>query len=408
MHAVVLAALVISGCGVKRYLPGKAVLDATALAAFDAPAPAAVAYTGPARVDMPVLPVQIFGLYYGLDLVLVSKHDSWDMHEYARVDLPDGPLWLAKDSRPDGVQSIIADVDAIETWVPEAAVPRRRGVVHVQDDSSGRDIDVHLAYTNWDGEPVELELSGRMPKKPPGRRNGSTMGHSRQSAAVVLDLERFGPARRARIHIGGKRVGTKHLLGLYPMRFLIQQAQGGVMVASQRQQATDGGFTLTRPGPDPILLGSDPGSGEPSWPTRGTEAWTLQSGVDEGTACTIAERTGPVITLRYVYVDGGLRRAEAWQVGRDQPITVMRFSPALPDLARPFDGIARSSFALEVNGQAGHGSGQLTATWTDDDTVALTMRPDQPWWLADRPMDGSLHFDGDGGVALRMARVPVD
>ncbi|NOY27321.1 MAG: hypothetical protein GXP62_15745 [Oligoflexia bacterium] len=387
----------------RRYLPGKAVLNAADLANFATPSPATVTYTGPSRVDMPVIPVQIFGLFYGLDVVLVSKHDDWDMHEYARVDLPSGPLWLAKDARPTGVQTIIADVDDIESWVPEAAVPRRRGAVRVDDQSSGRDVDLSVAYTNWDGQPVDVRVTGRVHRKPPHKRNGSTMGHSRQSTAVALDLQRFGPARQATVNIGGVDVGIKRLLGIYPMKFLLEQAQGGVMVASQRQLARDGGFTLTRPGANPI----DPATGEPGWPTHGTEGWTVQAGTeDDGTACLIALRDGPVITLRYVFVDGGLRRAEAWQVDHAQPVTVMRFAPALPDLSRPFAGTATSRFTLDINGQQGQGTGTVSAAWADPDHVDIRLRPEKPWWLADRPMDGRLSYDADG-VELDMHRVPV-
>ena len=396
-----------TGCGIQRYLPGKAVLDARALAAWPAPTAAPVTYDGPARVAMPVLPVQIFGLYYDLDVVLVSDHPSWDMHEYARVDLPDGPLWLAKDARPNGVQGIVADVPELQTWAPEAAVPRQRGAVRVEDRGEGAlgersRVDLRIAYDNLDGEAVEVEVAGRLRSRPPGKRNGSTMGHSRQSAAVVLDLERFGAAGRVRMRIGGERARVKKLLGIYPMKFLLQQAQAGIMVASQRQAPSEGGFTLTRPGPGAI----DPATGQPGWPTLGTEAWTLSAGTEvNGRESVVAERVGPVITLRYHFIDGGLVRAEAWQVGREGPVTVLRLSPALPDLSRPFAGTAHSRFALAVNGQEGHGVGTLSATWPDADTVALALRPEAPWWLADRPMDGTLRYDDEGGVSLTMGRV---
>lgn len=393
-----------TGCGLKRYLPGGPALDADALAPWRSPPAAAVTYTGPARVGMPVLPVQIFGLSYDLDVVLVSDHPAWDMHEYARVDLPEGPLWLAKDARPDGVQGIVADLPDIERWAPEAAVPRRRGPVQVEDRGVGDRVDLRIAYQNLDGEPVQVEVRGKVRSAPPGKRNGSTMGHSRQSAAVVLDLERFGGAGRVRMTIGGQRARVKKLLGFYPMKFLLRQSQAGVMVASQRQAPAEGGFTLTRPGPQAV----DPATGQPGWPTSGTEGWTLAASVEpDGRASVVAERPGPLLTLRYHFVDGGLVRAEAWQVGRAAPVTVLRLAPALPDLSRPFDGTAESRFSLAVNGQEGHGVGTLTARWQDGDTVALALRPTAPWWLADRPMDGTLRYDADGGVVLTMGRVAV-
>lgn len=402
--AALLATLTVTpGCGLKRYLPKKAVLDAQELAPFTRPAPSGVAYTGPARAPVPVLPVQVFGLFYDLDIVLVSTHDAWDMHEYARVDLPDGSLWLAKDSRAGTlVQGIVADVPDIDTWMPEAAVPRQQGQVQVTDRGEGRKIDLSLSYTNMDGAPVEVEVRGKLPRKPPGKRNGSTMGHSQQSAAVLLDLQRFGSAARARMSIGGEKVPIKRLLGLQPFRFLLQQAQGGIMVASMVQRPGEAGLDVTRPAPGAI----DPATGQPGWPTRSEEHWTVDPGSDDTRGETVLARQGRGGTLRYFFRDGELVRAEAWQHGRDIPVTVLRFAPALPDLRRPFTGTHESHFAIEVNGQQGHGTGTLAVSWTDADTVRLALRPTAPWWVADRPMGGTLAWQDDGSAVLDLHRVP--
>ena len=71
-------------------LPGAAVVDGQAAQAYAAGRPATVTYTGPARVGPPVVPLQVFGVYYDIDVVLVSRHPSWDMHEYARLNTGDG------------------------------------------------------------------------------------------------------------------------------------------------------------------------------------------------------------------------------------------------------------------------------------------------------------------------------
>ncbi len=366
------------------------------------PSPAGVAYLGPPRAEGPVLPLQVFGLYYDLDLVIMSNHPDWDMHEYARVDLPDGPLWLAKDSRAGTlVQGIVADVDDIGTWLPEVPVPRRQGAVTVQDDSDGRKIDVQLQYDNLDGQPVSVHVRGKLKDKPPGKRNGSTMGHSAQAAAVVLDLQRFGSARRARIEISGQKRGVFRLLGLVPMRFLLQQAQAGFAVTNLVQRWEDGGLRIDRPGPDPV----SPASGAPRWPTSAEdEAWTatpLPSGRTE------LAHQGPIVRQVYDFRDGELERARVEQLGRDQPVLELLLDPALPDLRRPFAGTASSRFSVNVNGQLGHGSGTITARWADGDRLDLAVTPDAPWWLEERPMAGSLTWQGDGSAALELHRIPA-
>ncbi len=403
MHLLLVLPMLISGCGIKRYLPGKAVLDAAEVAEIRQGNPAAVTYSGPPRVDgAPLLPVQLFGLYYGLDLVVVSDHPDWDMHEYARIDLPAGPLWLAKDSRAGTlVQSIVADLPDIDTWLPEVPVPRKQGAVDVIDHSEGRDVDVTLAYTNMDGDAVQVHVQGRVKKRPPGKRNGSTMGHSAQAVAVVLDLERFGGAKRVEMSIGEDKRGVTRLLGVYPMRFLLQQAQAGFAVTNLLQTPDADGLTVRRPGPDPV----DPATGAPGWPTTATdERWTTSTDASGDALLTLG---GDIVSQVYRFRDGELLSGEVWQVGRDLPVLHASFDPALPDLRRPFEGTASSRFELSVDGQDGHGTGTITARWLDADTVELALTPTAPWWLADRPMQGALRFDDAGAAALELHRVPA-
>ena len=59
--------LLLAGCGLSKMLPGPPVLSAAERATFDAVLPSGAAYTGPARVAAPVLPLQVWGLRYGLD-----------------------------------------------------------------------------------------------------------------------------------------------------------------------------------------------------------------------------------------------------------------------------------------------------------------------------------------------------
>lgn len=395
------------GCGVKRYLPGPPALDDAQVQALRVPSASGVRYLDEARQAVPLLPVQIFGLFYGLDIVVVSRHPDWDMHEYARVDLPDGALWLAKDSRSGSlVQGIVADLDDIDTWLPEVPVPRRQGVVQVEGEGAqkgdGRRVDLRIAYENLDGQQVQVEVRGTVKKKPPPRRNGSTMGHSAQAAAVALDLQRFGSAGRTRMRFDGERVGVRHLLGIYPMRFLLEQVQAGLVVTDMVQRAEEDGLRVQRPGPG----ATDPVTGQPGWPTATAqdEVWTVRAEDGE----TLVELQGPVTTLRYAFVDGELVRAEVWQVEREDPVLRLFLHPALPDLRRRFEGQADSTLEVEVGGQPGHATGTLSARWTDADTVSLDFQPTAPWWFADRPMAGQLRHDADGSAHLVLSRVPVE
>ena len=106
---------------------------------------------------------------------------------------------------------------------------------------------------------------------------------------------------------------------------------------------------------------------------------------------------------QYGFVDGGLHRATIRQHGREDAVTELWLDPALPDLSRHFEGRATSRFRLDINGQAGHGTGTVTAWW-DGDVARIMLAPDAPRWLADRPMQGSVSFRPDGAVLLEMQR----
>lgn len=312
------------------------------------------------------------------------------MHEYARVELPSGVLWLAKDASPDGLQTITADVPDIESWVPEIPVPRVRGPVEVVDRSDADRADLHVRYRNPEGAEVDLRYVGQRPTRPSSPRNGNTMGHSRQSLAALLDLYLFRPGGAVTLSIGGVATPVRRLWGIYPMKFLLAQTQGGIAVADFRQTSAEGGsgegFQLERPG-----------SPEP-WPTRAQEAWRWEA---DG---RWIRRDGPVTTLRYHYVDGELDRAQVWQAGDERrPIVDVLFRPALPDVRRPFTGEVVSSFAVDVNDQLGHGVGEVRCRWEGDE-VRVEVRPTAPHWFADRPMDTHIRYEADTAL-VRTVRV---
>jgi len=385
-----LAAL--SACGLSEILPGRAVLDAAGAAAFVPPLPSPAAYTGPPAGAVPALPIQVFGLFYELDLVLVSQHADWHMHEYARVSTPDGPLWLAKDSRTDRVQIITTDRADATSILANVPVPRRVAPLSVVDRSAGRRVDVRLETSTPAGEPVVVEARGRLPSRPPGARNGNTMGHSHQAVAAALDIARMGPID-ARLSIGGRPQRFRRLLGLVPFRFALAQAQAGFAVASYVQRPAEGGFLLERPGLSP----EDPVTGAPGWPVQATERWSV-------TAAQLHHSDGLTDTTVHL-VDGGVSRIVLRQHGRADPVLDLWVRPALPDLRRPFATPVESAFRLDVNGEVGHAAGRIRVT-PEGGGHRVEILPDAPAWMAGRPIGGTVRPHA-GGFAVELRRTPA-
>jgi hypothetical protein len=361
-------------CGLKGVLPSGPVTDPLVREERS------VAYTGPPIVPFPVLPFQVFGLRYAVDLVVVTDHPRWEMHEYARIDLGDRSLWLAQDTDRSGAQTIVADLADISAWVPEIPVPRSRGSLVVDERWNERDVAVDLSYTNVAGEPVRVAFEATMPRRPPRKRNGNTMGHSKDVVAAVLDLERKVRARRVDMWIGGEKQKSERLLGLVPFEFLLTQTQAGVAVASFRQTASADGFVLTRPA-----------TGD--WPTASTEHWIT---TPENALLRNARFDNGVTAFTYWFEEGGLSRAEVHQ--RDRTVFTMDIAPPLPDLRRPFEGELVSRFTMDVGEEKGHGVGTITARWVDPSTVEVALRPTAPRWLADRPMTTRIRYAEDGAV----------
>ncbi len=382
-----LITIALSGCSLRNILPGSAVVSERELAMFESTEPSGVEYTGPPRFDHPVLALQPFGLQYAVDVVIVSNDPAWSMHEYARLDTPEGSFWIAKDSDPSGRQTIVADVPELNTWMPEIPAPRFERPLTVDDRSTGDLIDVRLQYTNPNGDLVDVSAQGTMPSRPPAKRNGNTMGHSRDVVAAVLDIDRFLLFKsHGSIQIGESETKIKRVLGVIPFRSLLRQTQAGLATANYRLTPGDLGFSLTRPSP-----------AQPQWPTRGTEQWTFNA--------SEATHDNGIVRFTHQFNEGELTRLLVEQHGTEHRTFELRLQPALPDLRRPFKGVARSRFVMNVNGQPGHGAGYLTARWVDGDTLQLTMTPTSPRWLTDRPMQSTVHYNSDGTQDVFIDRV---
>jgi hypothetical protein len=128
---VIILWLLACSASLRRVLPAGPVLSPVEAATFDAVLLPEVDYTGPPRLGAPLPPLQLFGVYYSVDVVIVSDHPDWDMHEYARLDTPQGPVWMAKDSDNDYVQTISAELDDLDSWAAEVPVPRQQSPVTV-------------------------------------------------------------------------------------------------------------------------------------------------------------------------------------------------------------------------------------------------------------------------------------
>ena len=381
--------LLAAACGLDKYLPGGPVLDPWERSRdWSAPQLSGAAYVGPPRSDVPVVFLPFFGVTYDLDLVLVSRHPEWNMHEYAMLRTPNGPVWMAKDARESTMtQSIIAEMTDIYTLLPEVPLERKYTPVEVTDRSTGDWLDLEIAYENIDGKPVQVTYEGKPPQTMQAKRNGNTMGHSRDQAIVVLDVSHRDFGRKASVTIDGKSWGITRLLGIVPFQMVLAQTQGGFAIGELTQQPDETGFTTRHPGDI-------------------TQGWTMHS----GQGWLEARQTSELRTLTYRYLDTG----DAWELhaisvaqwDRATPTAHVRFSPALPDPRRAFDAEHRSRFVIDINGQQNHAVGDIVMRSTDDQ-VEVELVPIAPDWTLDRPMTGSIQFGDEGRVDIRIARVPV-
>ena len=122
-------------------------------------------YTSENVVDFPVIPFQIWALTYDLDIILVSDHPTWNMHEFAMIQTIDGPKWLMKDAYEGSLDQVVtADIDDIQTWLPELPITRKKYPVRVVDRSNTRDLDLEFEYYNHEDELVRAFYKGPRPK----------------------------------------------------------------------------------------------------------------------------------------------------------------------------------------------------------------------------------------------------
>ncbi|NCG18378.1 MAG: hypothetical protein GWP91_05105 [Rhodobacterales bacterium] len=352
-----------------------------------------VAYQGPPLVDFPVIPLQIWGVQYDLDLVIVSDHPRYNMHEYARIQTPEGAVWLAKDALEDGLQqSLIADLDDIKRWMPELPIQRQQSAVQVTDRSTSDWLDLDFAYTNLEGEAVEVHYEGKPPRTYQRWRSGNTMGHSANTVMAALDIPYKSFARKATIRIDGKERSVDKLLGLVKLQVVLAQTQGGLATSQIR---------LTPSASEEIAFIADYRDQDGGWQT--TE-WTFTP--RENTVEISLNH--PFRSLFYTFQRSGdaleLSSMHVCQFDVDLPVSRITLSPPLPDLRRKFTGRHRSRYVLDINDQQTQAYGRLEAWW-DGDNACVEMVPEAPDWTADRPMRTTLRYDGDT-CSVGIVRIP--
>lgn len=372
-------------CGISKLLPKKPVLTAKERQAL--PTQRNVVYTGKPLVEMPVLPVQVWAATYALDVILVSQHPDWNMHELAKLRTPEGDLWLMKDADNATLsQFIVANVANIEQWLPEIPVLRKSYPVRVEERQEGKFFSLRVEYENRHNELVKAEYYGKIPVTKQPQRNGSTMGHSRDQLIAVLDLPLRDFGKRASISYNGKPYKMKRLLGLVPFQMALTQTQGGISRGNYEQKPDKQGFSVHYAFPE----------------TTVANTWTLRDSGDY----TIAEQQNNLRTIRYFFqrgAEGRLELAHASVQQWDSAVESFRISffPALPDLRCRFDGTLESTFVMDVGGQPNHATGNVQAYWLNDgQACALNILPTAPWWVTDRPTQTTIRYEA-GNVQIQ-------
>lgn len=385
-----LVGLNLLGCGLKAKLPeGPALTSRQREAGWAQTLPASVTYESEPAVSFPVIPVLAWAAAYDLDLVVVSEHPDWDMHEYARLQTPDGPLWVVKEARKGTLdQTLIASLPEIDRWMPELPLQRANQAIEVVDRSTDKALDLSFRYSNIDGHPASLDYRGPWPRERLSKRNGSTMGHSRRQAMAVLDLPLRGFGGKAKLSIDGQPVKINKILGILPFAMSLIQTQAGLAVGEYRQSQQ----------------GSEVSTAHKRNGLEIAQNWKL---VETGDLVQLVQNDD-IRTMEYRFRRRGtaleLEEVVTRQYGRAEPTSRFLFSPALPDVRRKFSGEAVSRFVVDVNGQENHAIGEFHCRWTDSGPQ-LDLLPMSPWWVTDRAMRSEIQFHEPESVDVAIRKL---
>jgi hypothetical protein len=256
MRVMGLLAVVLVGCGGKVRPQAPVLTGWERASAFGVEQGSPAQYAGPPLVAAPVIPFMAFGAVFDIDLVVATKGD-WSMHEFVRSALPNGKVrWAVIETRADtGDQVLLAESDAIDLIFPEVALDRYTTKIDVLDESTDAELRVTVRYQNMDDKAVEANFVSKAFGSLERRRNGNTMGHSRNQMLAALDIPYAESAFDANLSVEGKKEAVIKIGGILPFQFAAQQAQGGVSIGNF---VVESGATVGwEASPGPVLLGDD-------------------------------------------------------------------------------------------------------------------------------------------------------
>ena len=100
-------------------------------------------------VNFPVIPFSIFGMDYEKDIVIATKHPKWNLHEYAQVRLPEGPMWIMKDADEGPLdQHISINREGLKELLPEIPLSISVQPAIIKDRSTPENLDISFEYQN--------------------------------------------------------------------------------------------------------------------------------------------------------------------------------------------------------------------------------------------------------------------
>lgn len=360
-------------------LPQKAVLSASERARLEKESSAQINYTSQPLVDFPIIPFQIFGLAYDLDIVIVTDHPKIDMHEFVKIAFPDGEVWITKESEKGTLDQVIyTDRNDLHKLFPEIPLRIISTPVKVIDQSNGKNYKFQFEYRNRDGEEVSAHFEGKSNLKLLKKRNGSTMGHSRNQVIAVLDLPKRSLGKRSKVTYDGIHYKTKKIIGIKNFHTAVQQTQAGLSVASIEMKKSGGKIATTH---KKVSKDID-------------QKWEIENGQEQVNLI----QQNAVRKIKYCYHKVGeelhfFKASLSFWKSDDGTMSISVF-PDMPDLRRKFSRTFNGKFIIDVNGQKSHGFGDILCYWEADQLV-VDVLPNSPWWIEERPMRGVIKIEND-------------